>query len=129
MAIQMNDIGVIVNNVVVAYTADSLSWNEGFGEYAIRNAIIGGGQTEQIFSKDLATKVGLVKFSMPTTSENDSLKREWKNNDNSNVVELIGPIGSGFTKIFTSAAILNDPESNAATDGSIEIEFSSNPAQ
>ena len=125
----MNDIAVLVNNDVIAYTADSLSWKDGFGDYAIKNAIVGGGQTEQIFSKDLSTKIGMVKFSIPTTEENESLKKEWKANDNNNVVELVGPTDSGFTKIFTLAAILEDPESSAATDGNIEIEFNSNPAQ
>ena len=129
MTVQMNDITILVNNEVIAYTADSLSWRDGFGDYTLRNAIVGGGQTEQIFSKDLATKIAMVKFSIPTTAENEALKRQWKSNDNNNVVELVGPIDSGFTKIFTLAAILEDPESNAATDGNIEIEFNSNPAQ
>lgn len=129
MALQMNDITILVNNDPVAYTADSLSWRDGFGEYTVRNAIVGGGQTERVFSKNLSDKFGMVKFSMPTTVENESLKREWKINDDNNVVELIGPIGSGFTKIFTLAAILEDPESNAAADGNIEVEFNSEQAQ
>lgn len=129
MATQLNDIIILVNNVQVAYTADSLSWKDGFGDYSIRNAVVGGGQTEQVFSKDLSTKFGMVKFSMPTTEENEANKRAWKGNDNNNVVELIGPPGSNFTKIFTQAAIMDDPESNAATDGNIEIEFQANPAQ
>lgn len=129
MASQLNDISIFINNVQVAYTADSLSWKDGLGDYSIRNAVVGGGQTEQVFSKDLASKFGMVKFSMPTTDENEGNKRDWKSNDNNNVVELIGPSGSTFTKIFTQAAILEDPESNAATDGNIEIEFQSNPAQ
>lgn len=129
MATQLNDIVILVNNVQVSYTADSLSWKDGFGDYSIRNAVVGGGQTEQVFSKDLSTKFGMVKFSMPTIQENEDNKRAWKSNDNNNVVELIGPSGSDFTKIFTMAAILEDPESNAATDGNIEIEFQSNPAQ
>lgn len=129
MATQLNDIVILVNNVQVAYTADSLSWKDGFGDYNIRNAVVGGGQTEQVFSKDLSTKFGMVKFSMPTTEENEDNKRAWKANDNNNVVELVGPPGSNFTKVFTQAAILEDPESNAATDGNIEIEFQTNPAQ
>lgn len=129
MATQLNDIVILVNNVQVAYTADSLSWKDGFGEYSVRNAVVGGGQTEQVFSKDLSTKFGMVKFSMPTIEENETNKRAWKSNDNNNVVELIGPPGSNFTKIFTQASILEDPESNAATDGMIEIEFRTNPAQ
>jgi hypothetical protein len=129
MATQLNDIIILVNNDQIAYEADSLSWKDGFGEYSIRNAVVGGGQTEQVFSKDLASKKGMVKFSMPSTVENESFKRAWKSNDNNNVVELIGPSGSNFAKIFTQGAILDDPETNAATDGAIEIEFNSNPAQ
>lgn len=129
MATQLNDITVLVNNNQIAYTADSLSWKDGLGEFAIRNAVAGAGQTEQIFSQDLSTKFGMVKFSMPSTPENEANKRAWKVNLNNNVVELIGPPGSGFTKIFTMAAIIADPETNAATDGNIDIEFQSNPAQ
>lgn len=130
MATQLNDIIILVNNQQIAYEADSLSFQDGFGEYAVRNAVVGGGQTEQIFSQDLASKFGMVKFSMPSTVENDALKRAWKANLNNNVVELVGASGNeGFTKIFTQASIQADPETMAATDGSIEIEFRSNPAQ
>jgi len=128
MANQLNDIVILVNDVQIAYTSDSLSWSDGLGEYSIRNAVTGGGQTEQVFSEDLSSKFGMVKFSMPTTDENEQYKRDWKLNKNNNVVELIGAGGSSFTKVYTQAAILNDPESNAATDGNIEIEFKSNPA-
>ena len=129
MATQLNDITILVNNQQIAYTADSLSWKDGFGEYNVRNAVVGGGQTERIFSKDLASKFGMVKFTMPSTIENEANKRAWKVNDDNNVVELIGPPGSGFTKIFTEASILDDPETMAATDGNIEIDINSNPAQ
>jgi len=129
MPTQLNDIIILVNNVQVAYTSDSLSWKDGFGEYSVRNAVVGGGQSEQVFSKDLASKFGMVKFSMPSTEDSEELKRAWKVNDNNNVVELVGPSGSNFAKVFTQASILSDPETSAATDGNIEIEFQSNPAQ
>ncbi len=129
MSDQLNDFTILVNNQQVAYTADTLSWKDGFGEYKVRNSVVGGGQTEQVFSKDLATKFGMVKFTMPSTAETEAVKRAWKVNDNNNVVELIGPTGSGVTKIFTSAAILEDPETSAAQDGNIEVEFNTNPAQ
>ena len=129
MATQLNDVIILVNDVQVAYTADSLSWKDGFGTYSVRNAVVGGGQTEQVFSKDLSSKFGMVKFSMPTTEENEALKRAWKANSNNNVIELVGASGSKFTKVFTQGAILDDPESNAATDGNIEVEFNTNPAQ
>lgn len=129
MSTQLNDITILVNDVQVAYAADSLSWKDGFGEYQTRNAVVGGGQTERIFSKDLASKVGMVKWSMPSTIENEAYKRAWKVNEDQNVIELIGPAGTNFTKVFTGGAILEDPETSAATDGNIEIEFQTNPAQ
>ena len=113
MSLQMNDITVLVNDSPVAYTADSLSWKDGFGEYATRNAVIGGGQTEKVFSKDLATKFGMVKFSMPTTEGNENLKREWKTNDDNNVVELIGPSSSKFTRIFNILPLFTQKKQEA----------------
>lgn len=129
MATQLNDVMIIINNLPVAYTANSLSWKDGLGESSVRNAVIGGQKTEQVFSQDLSTKFGMVKFSMPSTIENEGKKRTWKLNKNNNVVQLIGPPGSGFAKVFTQASILGDPETSAATDGNIEIEFNTNPAQ
>ena len=129
MGTQLNDIIILVNNEQIAYTADSLSWKDGLGDSNTRNAVVGGGQVEPIFSQDLATKVGMVKFSMPSTIESDGLKRTWKLNNNANVVELVGPAGSSFSKIFTAAAIQDDPEVSAGTDGNVEIEFRGNPAQ
>lgn len=127
MTKQLNDVVILVNNTQVAYTADSITYKDGFGEYTVRNAVVGGSQTEQIFSQDLSTKVGMVKFSMPSTKENDDLKRAWKLNLDENVVELVGP--DNFTKVFTQAVLTVDPEGSLSTDGNIEVEFMGRPAQ
>lgn len=130
MANQLNNVAVLVNNDIVAYEANTLSYDDGFGEYNVRNAVVGGGQTEQIFSEDLATKFSMVKFSLPSTEDSAALVREWKNNLNNNVVELQSSTGGAqFTRIFTQASIQGNPEVNLSTDGMVEIEFRSNPAQ
>lgn len=127
MVKQLNDITLIVNNEVVPYIADSLSWQDGLGEATVRNAVVGGGQTVSVYSKALETKVGMIKFSMPTTAQSEAWKRQWKLLEDQNVVELIGT--QGFSKVFTNAAILNDPESSSANEGNIEIEMKSDPAR
>ena len=130
MANQLNNVAVLVNNDIIAYEANTLSYDDGFGEFSVRNAVIGGGQTEQVFSEDLATKFSMVKFSMPSTEDAAKLVREWKVNQNNNVVELQSSTGGAqFTRIFTQSSIQGNPEVNLATDGSVEIEFRSNPAQ
>jgi len=75
MANQLNNVAVLVNNDIIAYEANTLSYDDGFGEYNVRNAVIGGGQTEQVFSEDLATKFSMVKFSMPSTEDSAALVR------------------------------------------------------
>lgn len=129
MSNQLNNVAILVNNDITAYEANSLSYDDGFGEYNVRNAVVGGGQTEQVFSEDLATKFSMCKFSLPSTEDSAELIRQWKNNLNNNVVELVGTRGSNFTRIFTQASILGNPEVNLSTDGTVEVEFRSNPAQ
>lgn len=130
MSDQLNNVSILVNNDIIAYEANTLSYDDGFGEYNVRNAVVGGGQTEQVFSEDLATKFSMVKFSMPSTEDTAALVREWKNNLNNNVVELQSSTGGAqFTRIFTQASIQGNPEINLSTDGTVEIEFRSNPAQ
>lgn len=130
MSDQLNDVAVLVNNDIIAYEANTLSYADGFGEYSVRNAVVGGGQTEQVFSQDLSTKFGMVKFSIPATEDSAALVRAWKSNRNNNVVELQSASGtSQFTRIFTQASIQGDPEVNLSTDGTAEIEFRTNPAQ
>lgn len=129
MSVQLNNVAILVNNDVVAYEANTLSYDDGFGEYSVRNAVVGGGQTEQVFSEDLATRFSMVKFSLPSTNDSAKLVREWKNNRNDNVIEIMSATGGDFTRIFTQASIQGNPEVNLSTDGTVEIEFRSNPAQ
>ena len=130
MSNQLNNVAILVNNDIIAHEANTLSYDDGFGEYNVRNAVVGGGQTEQVFSEDLATKFSMVKFSLPSTEDSAGLVREWKNNLNNNVVELQSSTGGAqFTRIFTQASIQGNPEITLSTDGTVEIEFRSNPAQ
>lgn len=128
MADQLNNVAILVNNDIVAYEANTLTYHDGLGEFSVRNAVVGGGQTEQIFSEDLGSKFGMVKFSLPSTEDSAKLVREWKSNRNNNVIEIMSSSGT-FTRIFTQASILGNPEVDLSTDGAVELEFNTNPAQ
>jgi len=73
--------------------------------------------------------LGFGSQSVLPSEDGAKLVREWKNNRNNNVVELMSATTGEFTRIFTQAAIQGDPEVNLSTDGTVEIEFRSNPAQ
>lgn len=118
-----------MNGDQLAYEADTLEFTGGKGEFQIRNAVVGGGQTEQIFSEDIKTKYSMLKVSLPTTVKNVKIVKTLKNNLNRNTLEVSGIIdGEVFSEIFTQAAIMNDPIKKLATEGSIELEWRSNPS-
>ena len=130
MSTQLNNLAFYVNGEQFAYEADSLKWSDGKGTFSIRNAVVGGQQTIQIFSEDIKTKYGRLMVDLPTTVTNVKAVRAWKNNLNKNTLEIIGNIdGEDLSRIFTLAAIQDDPEFEAATEGKISLEWRSNPVQ
>jgi len=129
MSEQLSNLTLMINNVQVAYSANSLVFDEGEGEQTMRTAATGGGGTERIYSRDIESEFGMIKFDIPSTIENVKKKREWKVNKDQNVVSITGRTADGtISKTFTRAALLNRVEVNTGTDGHISIEFSSNPA-
>ena len=125
--IQLTDAAVLVNNEVVGIMPNSLTYTEGLGEQSIRSVSIGEGKTEQIYARDLETAIAMVKFEIPTTPENIALAREWKGNENQNVVQIAGRTAEGqVTRTFSGAALLSDYEVPIGTETSIELEFKGN---
>ena len=129
MAIQLSDAAVLVNDEVVAIVANSLKFTEGFGEQTVRAASVGGGATEQVYSRDIESALSKVMFELHTTPANISLARSWKALANANVVAIAGSTTEGdVTRTFTQAAMVNDPELEIGSEGMIAVEFASNAA-
>jgi hypothetical protein len=129
MATQLADAALIVNNVPIAYIPNTLKYSEGLGEQTTRAAALGGGQTEQIYSKNIESSFGKVMVEIPATVANIAYARQWKTQANTNVVQIVGSTPEGVvTRTFTQAAILNDYEVPLSADSNITIEFKTNPA-
>jgi len=127
---QINNLAFYVNGEQVAYEPDSLTWKDGLGVSNVRNVVVGGGVTQQIFSEDIKTKFGTVMVALPTTVTNIKNTRAWKVNKNQNTLEIMGTIdGVTLSRIFTNASIGDEPENKTATEGTIDLEWKSNPAQ
>lgn len=126
MATQISDPSVVVNNVGVAIVPNSLEFTEGLGEQEILVQSAGGGVVQQVFSDNVETSLGMVKFSMRSTVDNINLVRAWKSNRNRNAVTVTATNDDGtLTRTFTNAAIVNDYSVGLASDGVIEVEFKS----
>ena len=90
---------------------------------------IGEGQTEQVYARNVETNVGMVKFSIPVTPENVALAREWKVNQNQNLVQIAGRTADGSVeRSFSGAAFVGDYTVPIGSETEIEIEFKSNTA-
>ena len=74
---QISDAVVEVNNDQVGIVPNSLSFNEGLGEQRILAVSEGGGQISQVFSNDLETAFGMVRFSLRSTAPNIERVRQW----------------------------------------------------
>ena len=129
MATQLANPLVTVNNDPVAVTPNSVMFTEGLGEQTIRAASLGGAQVQPIYSKNIEQNFGSVTFEMPATVSNIARAREWKANDNENVVTVTGSTPEGIlSRSFTQAAILNNYEVALGSETNIPIEFKSNQA-
>lgn len=127
--IQLADATVMVNDVVMAIVANTLKFTEGFGEQNVKAASVGGGKTEQVYSRDVENALSKVMFDLHTTPENIASARQWKSNGNQNVVGIAGSTTEGdLTRTFTQAAFTSDPEIEIGNDGVINVEFMANAA-
>lgn len=124
MFTQISDPSVLINNVAVAIVPNSCTFDEGFGEQDVKVQSAGGGQLQQVFANNVETNKGKVKFSLAATVANINLARQWKANQNRNVVAVTASVADGtLTRTFTNAALCNNYEVNLAADGVIELEF------
>ena len=129
MPINISDATLIVNDEVIGTIANSVKYNDGFGEATQIGMSTGGGKVEPVYSRDLSTAIGKVVAEIPTTVANAELIRTWKANENRNVVQIVTETAEGsLTRTFTQAALTSDPEVSIGSEASITIEFMANQA-
>lgn len=129
MSTQLTNPVMMVNNVIVAVSPNSVMYTEGLGEQSIRAASAGAGQTEQIYSRNVESEFSTIKFDMAAIVDNIVNARAWKKNGNQNVISITGSTPEGnLSRTFTQAALLTDVEVALGTDTDLSLEFKSNPA-
>lgn len=129
MSTRLSNPTVMVNNVQVAVKPNSVVYDDGLGEQKMTAASTGGGGVEIVYSDDIESNLGMVKFEMPANVGNADLVRSWKVAKNTNLVQIMGGTSEGnLTRTFQNAAILNRVEVPLGSDADIPVEFSSDPA-
>jgi len=129
MSEQLSNGAILVNNDIVSYIPNTLTFTEGLGEQSIRAASAGGNQTEQVYSDNIEMRYSTVKFELPATVDNIAKTRQWKQNKNQNLIQIQGRTADGdLSRTFSQAALLTDYEVPLTNDGNIALEWRANPA-
>jgi len=115
---------IVWNNEPIDIIINSLTYKDGLGEDIVAT-VANGTNVSTIISKNLETAKGMVKFSVPATSENATRVRARKIGTGTNVIK-ISDSSSDFSRTFTAMTLITDPEVQMQSEGVIELEFEGN---
>lgn len=118
-----------VNDEPQVITANTLTVNLGGGESDVKGASKGG-SVVPVFSENIETKIGEIKYESPSTESTVENVKSFKDNGPANVVRVtgIGPNGARVNLTFKSAALVNNPEIAFQSEGQTTFEWKSAPA-
>jgi hypothetical protein len=118
---------VTINNQTLDIVPGSLKIKMGLGEQSVKVASAGGGSTSLVYSENVETKKGGVKFQLFTTPANIARIKPIKILNPNNAISITDP-GATDTYYFSQATMINDPEINAQPDGVLDFEFEARSA-
>lgn len=129
MAVQkaLSNATIIIDDDVISIIPDTLKYNIGRGEKKVRSLSSGGNSIDLVISEDATTKLGKVMFSMPSTTETEDLVDAWDAKYASGEGCTIQISDAANTKSFRRMFLVNNPETDASSEGVIEIEFTGQP--
>lgn len=116
---------IVINNQVVQYVPNSVSFKEGKGEYKLRPHTSGGQQVSNVLTQDLSTRKSMLKLKFLPTTENIEYASQWKGNLNRNSILITE---EDFTRTINNAAITNDYEVAIGADAEFELSFEGDTA-
>lgn len=114
-----------INGDTVAFVPNSITYDEGFGEYKASVQTTGAGIVQQVFSQDVETALSTIKFSLKNTTDNIALARSWKANLNANQITMSY---AGFTRAFNNASLVNQYEVPLGSETMLALEWRSDAA-
>lgn len=128
MTATITNASVEVDDETVDVEGNTLTFMYGLGEVTVR-AATRGGEVRVITSEDITTKIGQIKFEVPTTVENANAFRAIKALGAGRIVRVSGisSDGSRLSLTMTQGVMTNDPEIAIQNEGKFPVEFSGAP--
>ena len=113
------------NGNTISIVANSLSYKLGDGDKVIRAISAGGNAITPVVTENVETKLSMIKFSVPNTSEGLRLSREMAQAGEANEFQIVDEEAQVS---FSTMALMTEPERPLTQDGEIELEFMGPPA-
>lgn len=122
------DVSVEVDDEAILLEGNTLEFVEGLGESTTKGSTQGG-RPVVVHSQDVTTRIGMVKFEMPSTVETLNITRDWAALGAGRVVRISGtdPAGNRLGRTLTGGIMSNDPGKAIQSEGKVAIEFSGAP--
>lgn len=122
------DASIEVDDEPLTIEGNTIVLVEGQGESTTKGASRGG-RTVMVTSEDITTKVGMVKFEMPSSVASLNTTRDIKARGAGRVIRVSGidPQGNRLGRTCAQAIMANDPEKAVQNEGKIPVEFAGAP--
>lgn len=117
---------IVINDEPVAYVPNSFDFSDGYGDRTVRTQTTGGGNVEQVFTEDVETQLGRVKFTLISTTENIEKITKWQQNIDANAIELSA--SGNFSRSFPRMTIMSEPPKPGGQDAQFDVEFQGSKA-
>lgn len=112
------------NGKTISIVPNSLAYKLGTGDKVIRAISSGGGAITPVITDNVETKLGMIKFSVPNTSDGAQIAREASDAGENNEFQISD---EDLQVSFTGMALMTEPERPLSQDGVFELEFMGPP--
>ncbi len=112
------------NGQTISIIPNSLSYKLGTGDRVIRAISAGGGAIIPVITDNVETRLGMIKFSVPNTSDGAQIARDSADAGEDNEFQIID---EALQVSFTGMALMTEPERPLSQDGAFELEFMGAP--
>lgn len=113
------------NGQTISIVPNSLSYKLGTGDKVIRAISAGGGSITPVTTANVETQLGMLKFSVPNTSEGLRIARESGQAGEENEFQIVD---EEIQVSFSTMTLMTEPERPLTQDGVVELEFMGPPA-
>lgn len=108
------------NGETISIVPNSLSYKLGTGDKVIRAVSAGNNSIVPVVTDNAETKLGMIKFSVPNTSEGARLARQVADAGEGNEFQIID---EALQVSFSGMSLMTEPERPLSQDGVFELDF------